>query len=256
MSLLTTKDLQEIINVDKSTIYRMAEDGRLPAVKVGRQWRFPSDQVAEMFGGAAPLPSPAPPTSAPLGELLDSEAAQAIADLTGDLFGVMAVVTDMRGKPLTDVANPCGYFASIQDEPGTVERCTEGWRELASEHGLEPNFIPSHLGFLCARSFIRVGTDLVGMLIVGGVTPSQWPPSIEQIQRNATELGLSPALLAEHVEEIYFLDDAHQRWVLELLPRLSDLISRLATARSQILEKFDAIAALAQGPASYQRSTT
>ena len=35
--LLTTQQLQELIRVDRSTIYRMAEDGRLPAVKVGRQ---------------------------------------------------------------------------------------------------------------------------------------------------------------------------------------------------------------------------
>ena len=37
MTYLTTKDLQDLIRVDKSTIYRMAEDGRIPAVKVGRQ---------------------------------------------------------------------------------------------------------------------------------------------------------------------------------------------------------------------------
>ena len=46
-TLLTTKDLQELINVDKSTIYLMAEDGRLPAINVGRQWRFPADQIGE-----------------------------------------------------------------------------------------------------------------------------------------------------------------------------------------------------------------
>ncbi len=44
-SLLTTKDVQALINVDKSTIYRMAETGRIPAIKVGRQWRFPADQI-------------------------------------------------------------------------------------------------------------------------------------------------------------------------------------------------------------------
>ena len=38
---LTTGDLQGLIKVDKPTIYRMAEGGRLPAIKVGRQWRFP-----------------------------------------------------------------------------------------------------------------------------------------------------------------------------------------------------------------------
>ncbi len=32
---LTTRQLQEILHVDRTTIYRMAEAGRIPAVKVG-----------------------------------------------------------------------------------------------------------------------------------------------------------------------------------------------------------------------------
>ena len=43
--LLTTKELQEILNIDRTTIYRMAESGRVPAVKVGNQWRFPKQQI-------------------------------------------------------------------------------------------------------------------------------------------------------------------------------------------------------------------
>jgi excisionase family DNA binding protein len=31
---LTTRQLQEILHVDRTTIYRMADDGRVPAVKV------------------------------------------------------------------------------------------------------------------------------------------------------------------------------------------------------------------------------
>ncbi|MDH3251066.1 MAG: helix-turn-helix domain-containing protein, partial [Acidimicrobiia bacterium] len=45
MSMLTTKDLQQLLHVDRSTIYRMAESGQLPAMKVGRQWRFPADRI-------------------------------------------------------------------------------------------------------------------------------------------------------------------------------------------------------------------
>ena len=41
-AFLTTQDVQQLIRVDKSTIYRMAESGRIPAIKVGRQWRFPA----------------------------------------------------------------------------------------------------------------------------------------------------------------------------------------------------------------------
>ncbi len=257
-TLLTTKDLQAMIHVDKSTIYRMAEDGRLPAIKVGRQWRFPADAVEAVLGNGVvshAATREVDPRPTDLAALLAPEAAQAIADLAADLFGVMAIVTDIDGNPLTDVANPCGYFAAIHDQPGAVSGCIDGWRQLADEIDIEPRFMPSQLGFLCARTFIRVGSELVGMLIVGGVTPGSWPPEPQFLEKLAGELELPVSLLVDHVDETYYLDAAHQQWVVGLLPRFSDLISRLATARSQLLSKLDAIAALAGAATSTQRST-
>ena len=107
MTLLTTKQVQEIFKVDRSTIYRMAEDGRLPAVKVGRQWRFPSDRVENLLGQSSEINAAAgdngPESSAILDTFLPPDTAQAVADLAADLFGVMAVVTDMSGRALTTV---------------------------------------------------------------------------------------------------------------------------------------------------------
>jgi len=45
--MLTAKEMQNLLHVNRSTIYRMAEAGRLPAVKVGKQWRFPVEEVDE-----------------------------------------------------------------------------------------------------------------------------------------------------------------------------------------------------------------
>ena len=50
--MLTAKEIQAILEIDRSTVYRMAEDGRLPAVKVGRQWRFPSEQIKTLIDEA------------------------------------------------------------------------------------------------------------------------------------------------------------------------------------------------------------
>lgn len=251
-TLLSTKDLQELINVDKSTIYRMAEDGRLPAIKVGRQWRFPAEKIGEMLGGLTASPRPVAPSGAAsdLGVLLVADTAEAVVELVADLFGVMAVITDMAGRPITDVANPNGYFRAIADRPDAIAKCAEGWRELGEDGGLESRFKPSHLGFLCSRTFIRVGNELVGMLIVGGIAPKQWPPSEEFLAGVAAELGVPMATLAAHVDETYSVDESRQQWILSLLPRISDLISRLAGARNQLLDKLDAIAALAGSDAA------
>ncbi|MCP4221995.1 MAG: helix-turn-helix domain-containing protein, partial [Actinomycetia bacterium] len=192
MALLTTRQVQDLFRVDRSTIYRMAEDGRLPAVKVGRQWRFPSDQVELLLGHSSPLDAAIPATppatrSAVLQDVLPADTAQAVADLTADLFSVMAVVTDMAGRPLTTVANPCGFFSAIYDGVDAPDRCSSGWRRLGEQIDLEPQWVNSHLGFLCARSFIRSGSTLAGMVIVGGVAPEVWPPSDGEVAEVVAE---------------------------------------------------------------------
>ena len=249
MTLLTTKEVQDLFKVDKSTIYRMAEDGRIPAVKVGRQWRFPADQLDNLLGGAAPTLTPSP-SAPPAGELaieatLPAETAQTVADLAADMFGVMAVVTDMDGNSLSTVANPCGYFSAVFEGIYTADHCAQSWRRLGEEIDLEPRFLPSDLGFLCARSFIRQGDRLVGMFIVGGVAPEEWPPSDAVVAVAAAETGVDEATIREHINEVYWIDRPHQQWIVRNLSRMSDLLSQLAEGRGRLIAKLESIAALA-----------
>lgn len=251
MSLLTTKQVQELFKVDRSTIYRMAEDGRLPAVKVGRQWRFPSDHVESLLGkpGEQAVVTTNSQNRATDGASLDTvlppDAAQAVADLAADLFGIMAVVTDMTGRALTTVSNPCGYFTSVFNAVYTPDRCSEGWRRLGEEIDLEPHFLPSHLGFLCARSFIRIGPNLAGMVIVGGVAAEQWPPQGDELASVAAETGTPIETIREHINEVYWIDGPHQDWIIRNLSRVSDLISHLADGHGRLVQKLESIAALA-----------
>src|SRR5512133_3232380 len=48
--LLTTRQVQEILKVDRITVYRMLNDGRLKGVKIGQQWRFPQNEVERLLG--------------------------------------------------------------------------------------------------------------------------------------------------------------------------------------------------------------
>lgn len=37
------------LNIKKGTLYRLAKNGRIPAVKIGGQWRFKRDRLDAMF---------------------------------------------------------------------------------------------------------------------------------------------------------------------------------------------------------------
>lgn len=242
MTYLTTKDLQDLIRVDKSTIYRMAEDGRIPAVKVGRQWRFPEHAVRQMLGD---LPASEPtPKQRTLLASLDPAATQAVADLAAETFGAMVVITGMNGQPVTDVSNPCGFFTTLANQPDVLPRCIDTWAHYGDAPDLVPAFRPSEFGFLCARSFIRVGNELLGMMIVGGIAPTIWPPSDEAIRAIASGFGVDPALVRDHIHEVYRLDDSGMARVLDLLPQFGILLSRMAASSNSMVDRLDAIASL------------
>jgi excisionase family DNA binding protein len=238
--LLTALEVQELLHIDRSTVYRMAEDGRLPAIRVGRSWRFPADRiealldsgqsVASTHGAPTAAPGDRPATSSPAlsvvpapattatephewsGEApdetgdpsLNTEAASAAVEVAADLLGVMMVVTDMHGRPVTDVANQCTWFTARADEPTVLDACVTEWRDLADHPDLTPRFQEGALGFECARAFIRHGSTLVGMVLAGGVSPS-------------TDSGVDP--------DLYHLDGAARRRVLDALPRIAAAIS-------------------------------
>lgn len=251
-NFLTSQEMQAMINVDRSTVYRMAEDGRLPAVKVGRQWRFPTDRVATLLGvhptGAALSAVAVDDAPRHIEHLLPPEVAQSIADLIGDTFGVMAVVTDMEGHPLTAVANPCGYYASIAEQPGADAACLAEWRQFAAEPHVAPRFVRTHLGFLCARTFVWVDLRPVGMIVIGGVKPPIWPPSDEHVRGLAAALGVPAEDVLAAVDQTWELDADQRQRVLRLLPHFGDLVSQLASAHNRVPVGPHSLAAAAPGP--------
>ncbi len=251
MSMLTTKDLQQLLHVDRSTIYRMAEAGQLPAMKVGRQWRFPADRIERWLDERNMRPVEKAPTrdlafnGDSLTTLLPGEYVSSIGDLFGEMLGVMVVVTDMDGTPLVEPSNQCGLFKVVNERPGAVEQCVADWRELAHDLDLTPRFAPSHLGLLCARSYVRVGSELRGIILAGGIAPERWPPPTSQIEQISADFGVDADLITDHLDEVFHLSaDARQR-VLDLLPRLAKFLSEVTNERVRLLGKLDAIAALA-----------
>jgi excisionase family DNA binding protein len=251
MSMLTTKDLQHLLHVDRSTIYRMAEAGRLPGIKVGRQWRFPADQIdrwladRNMHAAEKFTTGTSEPHSSELRYLLPPEYVSSIGDLFGEMLGVMVAVTDMDGTPLAEPSNQCGLFKLINQQPGAIEKCIAGWRRLARDLDLAPRFSPSHLGLLCARSYVRVDSELRGIILVGGIAPHPWPPSAPELEEMSATFGVDTDVIVDHLDEVFHLDEAARQRALALLPRLARFLSEISNERNRLLGKLDAIAALA-----------
>lgn len=251
--LLTTHDIQALLHVDRTTIYRMVESGQLPAIRVGKQWRFARGEIERWLenaklagrpaGEAAKAASALTSTVGGL-EPFPTACIQMIQDAFADLLGVMIIVTDMEGRPITRFSNPCGFYRALVKDAETLGHCIQGWQQLAADPTIAPRFFPSEMGLLCARGLIRVGSELKGMVVIGGIAPDPWPPATDQLAQLANLFGLSVAEVAAHVEEVYRLDKAGQERVLQFAQRIADIFSHIVNDRSTLCGRLQAIASL------------
>jgi excisionase family DNA binding protein len=233
--MLTAKDVQGILQVDRSTIYRMAEDGRLPALKIGRQWRFQADQIETWLATRSPVTAVTSSPPATLANLLPQACVQLIQDSFAEMLGVMFIITDMDGSPVTHFSNPCSLFAALQHSDRLWQNCMAHWRQMAESLGLEPRFMPSYLGLLCARAYIRVDNALRGMVFVGGLAPEQWPPAAADAAVLAQELKVAPALITDHQADVYWLTENQWPGVLTAVQRLADIVSHIVHERQKFV---------------------
>jgi excisionase family DNA binding protein len=217
--LLRAHEIGQLLGVDTSTIYRMAGDGRLEAVKIGRQWRFPAAGLRRALSrgvppvaddpGASRRPSPVEPVGTDPADAAGWPSPALLRDvveLAAEALGVMMVVTDLAGRPVTPIVNPCPALADRTSDPVLLEACSREWRGLAASLDFEPRFDGGPLGFECARALVRSGPRLIGMVLAGGVAPDGSPDGA----------GL------------YALSPDERRRVLRLLPRVAATLSRLA----------------------------
>jgi excisionase family DNA binding protein len=191
--LLTARQVQQLLHIDRSTVYRMASDGRLPAIRVGKQLRFPADRLGGLLGTREPR------------EDVDPATAEAVIEVAADLLGVTMVVTDMAGRPVTAIANPSPCFvANARGE--ALAACLAEWRAMADDPDLAPRFVMAEPGFQCARAFIRSGSTLIGMVLAGGVSAG-----------GVSAEGGSEA----DASQFHRLDDQQRQRVLRALPRVA-----------------------------------
>ncbi len=227
--LLTTRELEDLLRVDRITIYRMLDDGRLKGFKVGGQWRFSRGEVQEWLRGRRQdhqAEYAAEPNAAPSGaEPLPLSCIEAIQSVFAEARDVASVTTDMDGNPLTGMSNSCAFCDLVlSTEEGRV-RCADSWRRAGSA----PR--PCHAGLLCAASRVRVGTQAVAKAVAcqfavpdpdGGAT--DWTDGVGRL---ALELGLDAETLGQAAGDVHALSEAD-------LPKMERLLGSVAATYAEI----------------------
>ena len=169
--LLTTKQVQEYLRVDRITVYRMLQDGRLKGVKIGQQWRFPQSEVERLLSGGCCEEQPVSGSSR---STFPSHCVQSIQDLVADLGQIGALTLDpQQGEPLTEVSNACEVCQLMLASEKGLQACRDSWRQMSA--GRQSGWVTCHAGLEYFRMPVTEEHRTVGLLFAGQVVSETSP---------------------------------------------------------------------------------
>jgi excisionase family DNA binding protein len=230
--LLTTKQLHELLQVDRITIYRMLNDGRLQGFKVGGQWRFSrreietwlQEQQSKLAGAEISLPPGIRIAASP--ESLPLSCIQTIQSVCAEALDIAAVTTDLEGSPLTEISNSCPFCDLILSHEEGRRRCASSWSVLGNGQART-----CHAGLLCVSSPIHVNQKQAAIIAgcqfairIASRSSLEWESNLPTL---ASDLKLDEAELRAATGSVRVLSQ-------ESLPRISRLVRRLGGTFSEI----------------------
>lgn len=203
--LLTSRQVQDILKVDRITVYRMLNDGRLKGVKIGQQWRFHLGEVEKLLGITPPAADNEPvlPDSG-----FPTHCVQTIQDLFAEVSQISAIVIDMQGNPLTKVSHPTAFYQILLTAPGAVHACQASWQSFARDSISVDGMVGSKF-FTCFAGLQYIGAPIMERgtqigLFLAGQFYWQSPDPREEAQR------IRRLAAAYHVSQQELQEAAHQ----------------------------------------------
>ncbi len=245
--LLTTHQLEEILKVDRITIYRMLGDGRLKGFKVGGQWRFSRSEVESWIrGGCFDLDSltknEAGRNREQVSRILPLTCIQAVQSIFADAMGVAAVTTDTEGHALTEVNNGCDFCRTLLSSTEGQRRCSAFWKSLA-QGGMNT----CHAGLLGTGERIVTHGKWVGNVVgcqLGppdreGINDVGWK---DQLSKLASELNLRERDLHAASAGVRTIRSDQLPRVSRLVKQVADTFSKIGEERLALLGRLERIA--------------
>jgi excisionase family DNA binding protein len=233
--LLTTRELQDLLQLDRVTIYRMVKEGELPALRVGGQWRFSSDAIDAWLQGQRGEPASQTPrreaspdlADLQLDDLIDLPTLQAIQNQFAQLVGVAAFITDLDGQPFAPCSRCSAFCQIIHSRPEGMAACQESWRSIAllDEEGAAIHVC--HAGIQYASAPVSVGGRRFGLVTAGQFLTE--PPDPQAFREHALatghRLGIPGEALATTMDSINIVSQQQALQITALLQTIANALS-------------------------------
>jgi ligand-binding sensor protein len=231
----------------------MLNNGRLPAVRVGGQWRFPRQAIEAWFNAQnLNTQSTLKPVASPLALSLDSEilpvsCLQPIQEVFAQTSEIGAVTTDLNGKPLVPISNSCEFCNLVRSTEKGRAKCEASWRKLAHQTENSPRLEQCHAGLTYARGRVMVHGNFVAMFFVGQFLVSERKsflaaPHITQVVRACAG---NKAKLMQAATQVQVIERTRAERLLHLIQLMADTYSQLGEERLALTDRLRQVAAIA-----------
>lgn len=254
--LLTTRELVDLLQLDRVTIYKMVKDGELPALRVGGQWRFSLDAIN---GWLKQQRGEGVVTQAPRVESVEETAELALTDLLpiatlqniqnqfAQLLNVASFITDLDGQPLSPCTRCSQFCRLIHSTDEGMAGCQESWRSIAGLEESEDAMIHTcHAGIQYASAPICVDGRRLGMVTAGQFLTERRDAA--EFRARALEtgerLGIDGEALAEAQDSIEIIGAERARQITGLLATIANTMSSIAYQSYQARQTLAQIAQL------------
>ena len=239
--LLTTKELQELLRVDRTTIYRMLKDGRITGVRVGNHWRFSREEIESNLSSSSAGEKERPdlPT-----DVLPLHCVRPIQQVFAEIAQVGSLTTSPEGEPLTDISNSCEFCSLVLSSESGRKACIASWKRLASEAEKKPRFVRCHAGLDYARARIEVDGRLAAMVIAGQFyeRPPDESEQRARVERLAAEHNIDRGRLEAAAAGISVLDERHVNQIGGWLAKVAGTFEQVARERAALMGRLRRIA--------------
>ena len=241
--LLTARQVQELLKVDRTTIYRMLDDGRLTGIKVGQQWRFHRSAIESLMQGK---PVANAQTFPLVVDVLPIHCLQPIQDVFAEVMGIGAITTALDGEPLTEISNPCRFCQLILASETGRAACIASWRKLAQESTVQPHFVKCHAGLQYARARIEADGALAATLVAGQFYADA--PNAREETKRVSALAETHSIdenqLRAAAQAVPRLDEHKRSEIGHWLERVAHTFEQIGGERANLLARLKQIAAM------------
>ena len=253
-TLLTSRQLQDLLQVDRITIYRMLNDGRLQGFKVGGQWRFSRQAIEgwlqeQQANLEVTESSPNADEMRPSPQSLPLNCIQAIQSIFAEALGVGTITTAVDGTPLTTISNSCKFCDLILSTQAGRQRCINSWRlAAAGPQETTPQITTCHAGLNYVWGRITVRGEFVAATHAGQFLHQ--PPAENSLSQLLTEMsaatGLESEKLREALASVPVLDREKRAQIPRLLQRVAETFSEIGEERLSLMGRLQRIAEMTQ----------